>query len=146
MTNIITASIEFSFKGKNLSPSITIELDPYLINGGNFPELCQIIAKQNNFDFYSYEYEMMQAQTISFSNAQGLVAEFIHDGILNINAFETAWHENAALEKLLVIAEQHMNITNFNQHLELKHALLEAYTLGKKDARSRDARLPLKFI
>jgi hypothetical protein len=134
MKNIVTASIEFSFKGKTLSPSITIELDPYLIGGGSLPNLCQMIAKVNNFDMYSYEYEMMQAETILFSDAQGFVAEFITAGNLDITAFEAAWHENKALEKLLTIAETHMNITDFGQHIELKKALLDAYLLGKKDA------------
>ncbi len=134
MKNIITASIAFSFKGQNLNPSITIELDSYLANGCNFPNVCQLIAKHNNFDLYSYEYEMMQAQEITYSNAQGLISEFISDGVLDMSAFETAWNENNALKKLLIIAEQHMNITDLNQHRELKKALLEAYALGKKEA------------
>ena len=133
MKNTITASIEFSFKGTKHSPSITIELDPYLVNGGNFPNLVQAIANQNGFDVYSYEYEVMQEQVITYSNPEGFVAEFITDGNLNIAAFEAAWHENNALEKLLLIAEQHMNITEFNQHSELKKALLDAYELGKKE-------------
>jgi hypothetical protein len=134
MKNIITAAIKFSFKGKNLSPSITIELDSYLANGCNFPNICQLIAKHNNFDLYSYEYEMMQAQEIIYSNAQGLISEFISDGVLNMSAFETAWNENNALEKLLIIAKQHMDITDLNQHTGLKKALLEAFALGKKEA------------
>ena len=72
-----------------------------------------LIAKFNNHDIYSYEYEMMQAAEIVYSNAKGLVAEFIDEGILNIEAFELAWHENNALNKLLSIAEAHMNITDF---------------------------------
>jgi hypothetical protein len=134
MKNIVTASIEFSFKGKTLSPSITIELDPYLTGGGSLPNLCQMIAKVNNFDMYSYEYEMMQAAEIIYLDAKGLVAEFIIDGQLNVDAFEATWNENRALEKLLTIAENHMNITDFSQHIELKKALLDAYLLGKKDA------------
>lgn len=134
MKNIVTASIEFSFKGKNLSPSITVELDPYLEGGGTLPNLCSLIAKANNHDLYSYEYEMMQAAEIMYRDAKGLVAEFIIDGQLNVEAFETTWNENKALEKLLTIAENHMNITDFGQHVELKKALLEAYLLGKQDA------------
>ncbi len=133
MKNIITASIHFSFKGKELSPSLTVELDPYLEGASSFPNLCSLIAKANNHDLYSYEYEMMQATDIKYSDAQGLVAEFINDGQLDIEAFEAAWNENKALIKLLTIAENHMNITDFSQHNELKHALLAAYQLGKKD-------------
>ena len=133
MKNILTASIHFSFKGKELSPSLTVELDQYLEGGASFPNLCSLIAKANNHDLYSYEYEMMQEAEITYSDAQGLVAEFINEGQLDVEAFETTWNENKALTKLLSIAEEHMDITDFSQHLELKKALLEAYMLGKKD-------------
>lgn len=133
MKNILTASIHFSFKGKEHSPSLTIELEPYLEGAGSFPNLCSLIAKANNHDLYSYEYEMMQATNIKYSDAQGLVAEFINDGQLDVEAFEAAWNENKALIKLLSIAEDHMKITDFSDHIELKKALLEAYMLGKKD-------------
>jgi len=133
MKNILTASIHFSFKGKEHSPSLTIELEQYLEGAGSFPNLCSLIAKANNHDLYSYEYEMMQATDIKYSDAQGLVAEFINDGQLDVEAFEAAWNENKALIKLLSIAEDHMKITDFSDHIELKKALLEAYMLGKKD-------------
>ena len=138
MKSTITASINFSFKGENHSPSITVELDQYLEGGGggSLPDLCPLIAKFNNHDLYSYEYEMMQAAEIVYSDAKGLVAEFIDNGILNSEAFELAWHENNALNKLLTIAETHMNIADFTQHVELKKALFEAYILGKKDEAS----------
>ncbi len=134
MKNIITATIHFSFKGEELSPSLIIELDPYLEGGGTLPDLCMLIAKANSHDLYSYEYEMMQAAEIIYSDAQGLVAEFIINGQLDVAAFEATWNENKALEKLLTIAENHMNIADLSQHIELKKALLEAYQLGKKDA------------
>ena len=134
MKNILTASIHFSFKGKELSPSLTVELDQYLEGGASFPNLCSLIAKANNHDAYSYEYEMMQAAEIKYSDAQGLIAEFINnEGQLDVAAFEAAWNENKALIKLLTVAEEHMKITDFSQHSELKNALLAAYMLGKKD-------------
>ena len=133
MKNTITASIHFSFKGKEHSPSLTVELEPYLEGAGSFPNLCSLIAKANNHDLYSYEYEMMQATDIKYSDAQGLIAEFINDGQLDVEAFEAAWNENKALIKLLTVAEEHMNITDFSQHSELKKALLAAYMLGRKD-------------
>ena len=55
MKNTITASIHFSFKGKNHTPSITIELDQYLVGGGTLPDLCMLTANENNHDLYSYE-------------------------------------------------------------------------------------------
>lgn len=134
MKNIVTASVEFYFKGEKFSPSITIELDEHLkANGSLLDNLYSIIATENNIGLYSYEYEMMQAETIKFQHVEGFVENYITEGILDMNAFETAWHENHALSKLLDIAERHMKITDFDQHIELKQALLAAYQLGKLD-------------
>ena len=54
------------------------------------------IAKASNHELYSYEYEMMQAEDIVFSDAEGLVAEFIMDGILDIQSFEQALKDDYA--------------------------------------------------
>lgn len=131
MKNIITASIHFSFKGENHSPSITLELDRYVETMGTLPDLYQLIAKENNFDLYSYEYEMMQAQEIVFSNAQGLVAKFINNGVLDFTAFKSVFEQQKALSQLQDIAEKHMQVKNLEQQPDLKEALLQAYRLGK---------------
>jgi len=130
MKNTVTATIEFYFKGNKFSPSITIELDPHLHSGGGWPNLYPVIASQNNIDLYSYEYEMMLSETPVFSDATGLVADFIINGMLDIQAFENAWQENNILVKLLEIAQQHMDITDFQQNPALKQALLDAYATG----------------
>ncbi|MCW8899611.1 MAG: hypothetical protein OQK75_03920 [Gammaproteobacteria bacterium] len=134
MKNIITASIHFSFKGKRHTPSITIELDKYISTTGALPNLCQLIAKENNFDMYSYEYEMMQAEPIKFSNAQGLITHFINDDSLDIEAFYTAWNENNILNTLQDIAKEHMQIDDLKAQPELSQALLQAYLAGKKSS------------
>lgn len=104
MKNIITASIEFSFKGETFTPRITIELDEHLkANGSLLDNLYSIIATENNIGLYLYEYEMMQAEAIQFCHVEGFVEDYITDGILDFNAFETAWHENYAISKLLNI-------------------------------------------
>lgn len=135
MKNIVTATIHFSFKGINHSPSITIELDKHLQSTRKIPDLHPLIAKENNFDLYSYEYEMMQAEDITFSNAEGLIKNFILDGILDTEAFETNWKENNILEMLATITERHMGINDLTQHPELKNALLNAYNIGKLDSK-----------
>jgi hypothetical protein len=40
---------------------------------GKVPDLFPLLAKVSKIGFYSYEYEMMQAEEIIFSDAQGLV-------------------------------------------------------------------------
>lgn len=132
MKNIVTASIKFSFKGENHNPSLRLDLNDYMRTSGLFPNLYPLIAKENNFDMYSYEYEMMQAEQIIFSDAEGLIENFIVDGVLDTDAFAAAYLEEKILEKLVLISERHMTINDLSQHPELKQALLEAYHLGKQ--------------
>ncbi len=72
MSNQVTASILFCFKGTSYSPSLDLDLDRYMHTSGHIPNLYPLIARANNFDLYSYEYEMMQAEPIKFSNPQGM--------------------------------------------------------------------------
>lgn len=131
MKNILTATINFSFKGKNHSPSITFELDPHLDSTGCLPDFCPLIANANNIGIYSYEYEMMQAQEIVFSNAQGLVAKFINNGVLDFTAFKSVFEQQKVLNQLQGIAKEQMQVENLEQQPDLKEALLQAYRLGK---------------
>lgn len=131
MKNTLTATIHFSFKGVNHSPSTSIELDRYLETTGTLPDLYQLIARENDFDLYSYEYEIMQAQDISFSNSQGLVSEFIKDGALNFTEFKSVFEKVKVLNQLQDLANEHMQIEDLAQQPDLKEALLQAYALGK---------------
>lgn len=131
MKNIITASVKFSFKGVSHEPSITLELDKYIV-GGDFPDLYPLIAKENNHDLYSYEYEMMQAEEIFFSNAEGLIADFISNGVLDLQAFQAAFSEKLIIKQLRDVAKEHLQIDDLEQQPELAQALLSAYRLGKQ--------------
>ncbi|VAW57016.1 hypothetical protein MNBD_GAMMA07-2298 [hydrothermal vent metagenome] len=132
MSNIVKASVVFCYKGETLSPSITIELDEYLqaSNTNTLPDLYPMIAKANNHDLYSYEFEMMQAENIIFSEASGMVAEFIKDGFLDIETFVSAWKKAEVLQKLAVIAKNKLLIDNLSDEPNIKQALLDAYELG----------------
>lgn len=131
MRNKISASILFCFKGKNHSPSIVLDLDQYMHANGQIPNLYPLIARVNNFDQYSYEYEMMQAEPITFSNPQGMVAEHVTESHLDIEAFESAWRKYELRQQLQEIMLNSMAIDDFKQHPALMEALLQAYQLGK---------------
>lgn len=131
MCNIVTASIIFSFKGQSYSPSLELDLDQHMHGSGSIPDLYPLIARANHFDLYSYEYEMMLAEPINFSNPQGMVVKYIHENNLDIRAFESAWHEHKIVQQLTEIASNSMAINNLEQHPELMDALLQAYRLGK---------------
>lgn len=132
MKNIVTASIKFSFKGVNHNASLTLDLNDYMRTSCIFPNLYPLIAKENNFDMYSYEYEMMQSEEIVFTEPSGLVENFFTDEKLDIDAFIAAYREEKVLEKLVLITERHMLINDLSEHPELKQALLEAHQLGKQ--------------
>ncbi len=132
MSNHITASVEFFFKGKKFTSSIELDVDAHMHTTGQLPDLYPLLAKAIDLGLYSYEYEMMQAEEILYDNAKGLIAEHVNEGSLDINAFKTVWSENAVLEKLQDIAKQHLLINDINQHPDLKNALIAAYRLGEK--------------
>ena len=134
MKNIITATIEFSFKGKRFTPSLTLELDSYMQKEGRLPNLCHLIARENNIDHYSYEYEMMQAEEIKIINAEGNIENFVVDGVLNTSEFEKAWKEQNTLSGIQDIVKRNMGISNLQEHPELKKTLLEVYRLGSSTA------------
>lgn len=132
MSNYITASVEFYFRGKKIAVAIELDLDQHMKATGKIPELFPLLARASNLDVYSYEYEMMQAENIAFSDAKGLADDFISDGILDIEAFETAWAENDILKELENIAQKHLSIDDLTKRTDIKNALLQAYQLGKK--------------
>ena len=131
MSNIVKASVLFCFKGESHSPFVRLELDKYLEINASIPDLYPMIAKANNHDLYSYEFEMMQAEEIVFSDAEGLVADFIVDGRLDMAGFQAAWQKDILLNQLQEIAQRIMSVNDIEQQPELKKALMEAYYLGK---------------
>lgn len=132
MSNHITASVEFYFKGEKHGASIELDMDQHMHTSGELPDLYPLLAKAMSIGPYSYEYEMMLAETIIFSQAKGFIADFVNEGILDLAAFNIAWSESIITEKLQDIAKQHLAIDDINQHSELKNALLGAYQLGVK--------------
>jgi len=132
MSNYITASVEFFFKGEKITASIELDLDQHMHSSGKLPRLYPLLASSINLDLYSYEYEMMQAENIIYSNAKGLATEHIIEGVLDAAAFENSWHESKQLEICQKIANKYLSINELQQHPELKNALLEAYRQGMK--------------
>ena len=99
MNNFITASVEFFFKGKRISASIELDLNASIQKKISSPNIYLMLARSINMDLYSYEYEMMQAEVILFSNAKGMVANHVTDGILDIDAFAHAHRQHRSEER-----------------------------------------------
>ena len=93
MKNTIDAHIEFSFQGETHSLTSCIDLDQFMMQGHSASSFHALLAQEHNIDTYSYHYEVMQEESIEFQNPHGLVANFFHNGILDLDGFSTAWQE-----------------------------------------------------
>ena len=131
MKNTIVAYIEFSFKGEKLTPSATIDLDQIMEQNGTLDSIYSTLARLNNIDPYSYEYEIMQSVEVTYKDAQGLAEKHLTDGLFAFENFQNDWHYNKAIKLLNDIAKKHLNIDDIEQHEDIKNALLEAYNHGK---------------
>lgn len=130
MKNIITISIEFDFKGEKHTPSLTVELDDLILTINDLSHFYPLLAKENKYDLYSYEYEMMQAEPIIIKSAQGLVEQHIVEGQLNLDSFKIAFEKNKILLELQEIAKDTLKVENLQDHPDLESALFEAFQLG----------------
>jgi hypothetical protein len=130
--NHIDISLEFDFKGEHYTPTASLDLDEHIRREGGLPQLHQILAKRNNIDLMSYQYEIMLEDEVRVTHAQGLVADFVTDGRLDEAGFLHAWHEQQMSEQLHAVAQQYLGIDDLQAKPELKKALAAAFTLGKK--------------
>lgn len=136
MKNIITVSLPFSFKGKELCPRSTIDLDEEMESGG-IPCLYTHIANENGISPYSYEHDVMMMAELVFEGMEGAAKAFIHDGIFDVEGFEAKWKQQKLEQSLHGIANRHLGSDNTDARLNstLKGALLEAYELGREAGR-----------
>lgn len=128
--NQVTARIEFFFKGEKFTPSAQLNIDKLLQTTDKLPVIHDFLAKENGIDCYSYEYEVMLLENIKYEDPQGIISNFIDNGELDIQAFESKWKELKIWNSLQKIAQNHLNIEVLEQQHGLKEALLEAYQLG----------------
>ncbi|MCU7877932.1 MAG: hypothetical protein KZQ84_14225 [Candidatus Thiodiazotropha sp. (ex Lucinoma borealis)] len=130
MKNSIDVSTTFSFKGEVHTPLATIDLDDCMATNGALPPIHTLLAKLNNIDTYSYQFEVMELADIHYSNARGLATQYLKDGLFNSTGFEVAWQEDQITRLLQPIAINILGIEDLNDHTDLKAALLQAYKLG----------------
>ena len=131
MKNKIDATVTFSFKGETYTLSSTIDLDALMVQSGSLLHLYALLARENGIDTYSYLYEVMEQSPIRFVNAQGVVADFVDNEVLDVEGFQKQWQQSKVVDLLQSIASRELNIDDLENHPELKNALLEAYDCGK---------------
>ena len=141
MKNSITATINFDFKGQRYSPSLVIDLDSHMQSIGKLPDFHGLIAAANNIGIYSYEYEMLLAEDIKFTDAQGMIKDYIVDGVLDTERFETVWLEHQALQIINTIVNKNMALDDLQQHPEFIKTLLEVYKSGQNNPKQDDSQI-----
>lgn len=132
MKNSITISVDFFFKGEKLSPSMEIDLDDHIRHQKSTASFPPLLATSNGLDHYSYEYEMLQAEPLVYSNPRGLAKAFLNDGYFDFEGFEQAWQEERIAETVAEIAREHLDVTELSSQPELQAALIEAFKLGQQ--------------
>lgn len=129
MKNGVDVRVNFSFKGENFSPSMTVDLDAVMNASGILPDFYSLLARQNKIDTYSYLYEVMESSEIRYENATGLAAECVVDGEFDLVRFQSKWHTQTNISALQEIVKKYQ--------LEGKQAVMDAlqaaYELGKAD-------------
>ena len=130
MKSFLTVQITFSYKGVTYNPLVHIELDRFLEKNEEIPEFYQIVAKENNIDSYSYEYEVMQMGQIKYLEATGLAKEFCTEDDFDKTGFKQRWKQLTIERKLAAVAFEYMNVIDLENNEPLKNALLQAFLLG----------------
>lgn len=131
MKNTIDAHLEFSFKGEHYSLSTTLNLDALPLDEDTLPDFHHLLAQANGIDTYSYMYEVLESCDLAFSNASGLAAECLHDGVFDVACFQARRRAQRDAAILAPIAKRLLHIDDLDSQPALKQALLEAYHAGQ---------------
>lgn len=130
MSNSITASLEFSFKGETFHLSKVFDLDEELAQHIELNSLHRALAIAHGISTYSYQYELLEEETICFDAPQGEAVNYWQDGEFDYTAYLRDHQSKSLFAPLQAIASREMGITDLEQHPQLKNALLCAYQLG----------------
>ena len=131
MQNTIDIRIEFSFKGEDHTLTTTLNLDTLALEDGALPDFHHLLAQANGIDTYSYLYEALETYDVEFSNARGLAAGCLHDGVFDMDTFRRHRQEQRELAVLGPIAQRCLQVADLDSQPALKQALREAYYAGK---------------
>lgn len=138
MKNSFVVAVEFSFKGETFEFSERIDLDDLMARMNGIPNLHDLLARQHNIDSYSYQYEVLHAEELQFSEVEGIAAEFIHNNEFDAEGFAAAWREHGVVQLVGEIAKRVMGIADLNEEPQLKEALIAAYHAGQKQLPPHD--------
>ncbi len=127
--NAITVSIPFDFKGEHHNPSMVIDLDDFAAQDQPLNSLINRIARENQIDHYSYEYEVLESSPMVFSDPSGKAVDYLNDGQFDFDGFKQYFDDNKLNVLLTDIADRYLAV-DLESDKNVKQALLEAYNAG----------------
>ena len=132
MSDRVTLTIRYSFRGETHAPSVTLDLDQAMRSDGKLPDFLLALAKANDIDPYSYDYEMLPFGEFSYSDAEGLAADCIDGDRFDSETFEQRWRERELLRAVEKIAREHLGIERLEPDSAEARALLAAVEYGRR--------------
>jgi len=127
MNNSITISVEFDYKGVHFSPSLKLDLEKETIKTESMDYLYALLARHNKIDLYSYEYEIMQASPIIFSEPNGIIEAYVKDGKLDFDGFTMARERADIIENIQVLLDTNPDLKMLNDRLEETPELIDLF-------------------
>ena len=129
--NTIRARLAVSFKGETHDLDTVIDLDPCLGEPGQAPDFHRLLARAAGIDTYSYLYEVMESEEITFSEPTGLAAQAYEEGVFDWPRFEQALRDEKDWENVRAIAANHLDDCDLDGDAELRSALIAVYRAGR---------------
>jgi hypothetical protein len=126
--NTVRARLTFSFKGEDIALESIIDLDRCDDDAG--PNFHHRLARAGNIDPYSYQYEVLESEQITFDQPTGLAVGCCAEGSFDWSAFATLRRDARDLEVVRGVARQTLGIDDLDADARLKAALLAAYRAG----------------
>ena len=134
MSNRVKVSATFSFRGQTHHPSMTVDLDDFLARHRDLDELYPLLAAANGIGPYSYEYEVLEMAPLTFSEPEGLVADYLDGDRLDLEGLRRAIAEEGVRRQLTELARRHLAVEELDALPGLEEALRAAWRLGRKSA------------
>jgi hypothetical protein len=124
--------VRFDFRGKSLSPQVTVDLDLQMEQQGHLSDFKLMLARENGIDLYSYEFEVMESLPIVVRRATGLAEQFSLQGVFDAEGFEARWRVLKEQQQIEAVALEYLDRETLEQNPQWQAALLAVYQLGKR--------------
>jgi len=133
MKNILTAKINFSFKGEMFSPEVNFDIYEYLQSHDSLDSIWMKIAKENNIGTYSYEFEVLESANVLFSSEDSYLNLFIDQNEFNVAAYKNDVEQKKMHADIATVLSEY-GLSELDD--KVKSAFVAVYELGFSSKKS----------